>query len=374
MNKYYIPFFRPPLWWQLAIYFVSLSFIVNSLTLQAQSPNREQLVGNWIGVRIDFDEHVSRAYPIYMKLDADSTFTLGLLDAQAPTRRSNWSVTDKKIRLDTNTYSRSQWALKDQMLSLSGAYPILFRKLTNIAIDSAFVRETLTGYSWETDSLVYHFHHDGSACLENTRTDTRTIHCWRLTQIDQSVFLVIKGSAEDCTGNFKFPQQITRLETNLLECVGGQSGTERLSLKRSKKLGNQYTCQPKGFQTCNSFISHLFKLYPYFTYTRGRLYDISQIVKREYKPVDQPGQSGLIRFRFVVNCKGEAGQFDVLEVDENYQLKTFDPRIKDQLLTICRTKITQWEPGKQNENQQPTDTYCLLTFRLKDGIITEIFP
>ncbi|WP_211221686.1 hypothetical protein [Spirosoma panaciterrae] len=360
--------FTPRIWRISAI--VKVFFVLNCAFLQAQPLTREQLIGTWIGIRIDFDEQVSRAYPVSMKLGADSTFLLRLIDVNPPSRVSTWSITNGKVRLDTNVYALKQWSFQKQNLYLVGAYPTIFRRLTDIAIDSASVRETIIGYEWKTDSLLYHFHQDGSSCIENTKTGGRSIQCWRLAQISQSPFLVIKGNTESCDGNFQYPLQVVRLLADTLECLGDKSGADRLIFRRGTKLANDYSCQSTGFQTCNRFVSPLFKLYPYFSYRRGRLYDIRQVVDRNYKSIYQPGQSGLIRFRFVVNCKGEAGQFNVLEVDENYQKRSFDTRITDQLLMICQNKLTDWEPGKQNEDQMPTDTYCLLTFRIKDGIIT----
>jgi hypothetical protein len=343
-------------------------------SVQAQTPKPEQIVGTWIGVRIEYDEQFSRPYPVSMKLDADSSYTLRLIDENPPARQATWSMTTQKIRLDTNVYALDQWILRNNELKLSGAYPIIFRRLTDTAIDSSAVRETLRGYIWETDSLTYHFHRDGSVCLENPKTGNVAVHCWHLAQVSQSTFLVIKGNENECTGNFQYPQQVTSILPDRIEFLGGKKGADQLVFRRGKQLESDHHCQPKGFQPCNAYVLPYTNLYPYFTYRRGRLYDIRQVVERDYKPVLKAGESGLIRFRFIVNCRGEAGNFELLEVDENYQKCAFDSRITNQLLNICRNKLTDWEPGKRNDDQTPVDTFCLLTFQLKDGLITNIFP
>lgn len=358
--------------WLVVIHFTL--FIIH-YSSQAQPLTRDQLIGTWIGVRLEYDEQFYRPNPIYMTLSADSTYSFGLIDANSPLRRATWSMSKQSVRLDTSTYALNQWTLSGDELRLTGVFPMTFRKLTETDVDSAAVHNALAGYSWTTDSLSYHFHADGSACLKNQKTGDVAVHCWRLTQVGRSVFVVIKGNQVDCDGNFQYPLQVTRLLINELQCQGGgPRANERLSLTRGTKLAAESHCEPRGFQACRTHTFPPFNLYPYYSYRRGRLFDIRQVVEREYKPLVLPGQSGLIRFRFVVNCRGETGQFEMLEVDENYEKCSFDPRIINQLTDICHTKLPNQEPGKPNGETEPVDTVCLLTFRLKDGLITEIFP
>lgn len=341
----------------------------------AQPPTRAQLVGTWVGTRLEYDEQFYRPNPVYATLGSDSTYSFGLVDANSPVQRSTWSMDNQTVRLDTSTYALSQWTLFQDELRLTGAYPMTFRRLTELPVDSATVHQALSGYSWDTDSISYHFHTDGSACLKNLRTGYLAVHCWRLAQIGRSVFVVIKGNQTDCDGNFQYPLQIKRLSISEIDCQGGGPQTnDYLRLRRGSRLATGSHCEPKGFQPCRTYIFPPFNLYPYFAYRRGRLFDIRQVVEREFKPLALPGQSGLIRFRFVVNCRGEAGRFEVLEVDESYKKCSFDSRIVDQLSDICQTKLSGWEPGKPNGETEPVDTVCLLTFRLKDGLITELFP
>ena len=360
-------------WW-LTIIHCTL-FIIHSCVAQAQPPTREQLVGTWVGVRLEYDESFYRPNPVYITLGADSTYSLGLIDANSLVRRSTWSINNRTVRLDTSTYALSQWSISQRELRLTGAYPMTFRRLTDYALDSAVVHQVLSGYSWTADSLSYHFHADGSACLKSLKTGNVAIHCWRLAQVGRSIFVVFKGNQIDCDGNFQYPLQITRLSATEIHAEGGGSqANDQLLLRREARLATNSHCEPNGFQPCRTYIFPPFNLYPYFAYRRGRLFEIRQVVEREYKPIALPGQSGLIRFRFVVNCRGEAGRFEMLEVDENYQTCSFDPRIVKQLSSICQTKLSGWEPGKPNGGTEPVDTICLLTFRLKDGLLTEIFP
>ncbi|WP_143960279.1 hypothetical protein [Litoribacter populi] len=82
-------------------------------------------------------------------------------------------------------------------------------------------------------------------------------------------------------------------------------------------------------------------------------------------------QSGWIRIRFIVNCKGEAGRFRMTESDENYKERPFDQKISDQLLSLTKS-LDAWNGFETAE--QPIDYYQYLVFKIHQGRIEEILP
>ncbi len=88
----------------------------------------------------------------------------------------------------------------------------------------------------------------------------------------------------------------------------------------------------------------------------------------EAVPVDQ---SGWIRIRFIVNCKGETGRFRLLEADENYNPMTYDARITQQLMTFTRN-VKGWM--LQYDDGRAKDYYQYLIFKIKEGQLTDIMP
>ncbi len=82
-------------------------------------------------------------------------------------------------------------------------------------------------------------------------------------------------------------------------------------------------------------------------------------------------ESGLIRIRFIVNCKGETDRFRMLSMNIQYEPVRFDKRITDQLLSI--TKNTRcWQI--QMVNEKPIDYYQYLIFKINKGQLIEILP
>ncbi|MTI20377.1 hypothetical protein E1176_05020 [Fulvivirga sp. RKSG066] len=103
---------------------------------------------------------------------------------------------------------------------------------------------------------------------------------------------------------------------------------------------------------------------------KGEKIAIYEAFNKSYEPVDTD-ESGWVRVRFIVNCEGKTGRFRLLSSDFNYQEKTFDSEITDQLLSIAQ-KLTGWRalPGKQGG----LDYYQYLTFKIEKGHIIEILP
>ena len=114
-----------------------------------------------------------------------------------------------------------------------------------------------------------------------------------------------------------------------------------------------------------------YRYYTRNTSYKGGTYHIKKIFKNKYKIPVEVKESGMIRIRFIVNCQGKAGRFEMLEIDNNYCVKSFNPAISNQILNICMD-LKEWIPG--TKDKQNVDSYIFLTFRIKDSEIIEIYP
>lgn len=127
-----------------------------------------------------------------------------------------------------------------------------------------------------------------------------------------------------------------------------------------------------SFKVCNGDD----KILQYFNLGEGPVYNgekskITNTFKSKYKPNSDKKENGLIRIRFIVNCKGKAGRYRVLQSDYDYQEKEFNQEIVSQLLHITKG-IENWEVLYRNE--VPVDYYMYLIFKIKNGQLTEILP
>ncbi|MBK6640746.1 MAG: hypothetical protein IPN13_01030 [Bacteroidetes bacterium] len=114
----------------------------------------------------------------------------------------------------------------------------------------------------------------------------------------------------------------------------------------------------------------------YFNSGKGMEYEgdkpaLTDIFHKQYKPVTSIGQTGFIRIRFIVNCKGESGRFRMLCSDLNYLPVQFDTKITDQLLAITKS-LKGWKPKRWKETE--IDYYQYLFFKIEEGNLATILP
>lgn len=127
-----------------------------------------------------------------------------------------------------------------------------------------------------------------------------------------------------------------------------------------------------NFELCNNESS----VRQYFHFDRGLGYkgekeELRRIYAEAYKPPVGIDQSGMIRIRFIVNCKGETGRFRLISSDLNYKEQVFHKKITDQLLRITKS-LDGWALYSMNEVSQ--DYYQYLIFKIDRGNLIEIMP
>ena len=103
----------------------------------------------------------------------------------------------------------------------------------------------------------------------------------------------------------------------------------------------------------------------------GEKYAILEEFKAKYYKSNITSQSGLIRIRFVVNCKGQTGRFRMISSDFDYNKIKFDTAITAQILTITKN-LKGWKV--LSEEGSPKDYYQYLIFKIENGEIKEIMP
>jgi hypothetical protein len=131
---------------------------------------------------------------------------------------------------------------------------------------------------------------------------------------------------------------------------------------------------PKKLQTSASFeVCNAKKILQYYgigtTYKGGKR-AIKNALENQLPKDLRFEHSGYLVFRFVVNCKGESGLFQVKMTNEGLQPVDFDKEKVQQIQQHLRS-LKNWEPGARN--QVTYDSYCQVTVKIEKGLITDIF-
>lgn len=362
-------------WLGLCMFIWVSSVMVWPFRAGAQTPARQALTGTWIGVHTEWDSDFVCPLPTYLRFDDDGTYHLGMVDGSETPIRSTWAIEGDTVRLDTIHYAPGLVQVTGDLLHIGTQYPMLFRRFHDRPADSVLVARQLAGHSWQSDSLLVSFYANGRVTLENSLTKQRTAHFWKLARFRTSVFVIILGNPYNRNGDYALHWQVVSASPDQMEVLGWNSGAVATqTFRQTGTLSAGDSCRPSGFQTCANCFRRIWN--DAGLGRSAKRYDLAQVFMAKYQPLIQSGQSGLVRVQFIVNCQGEHSPLEVAGFGDDYCPKTFDSRITNQLLTLCRDHIAT-DPTIREANRpgdSPQDVAVSLTFRLKDGRLTDILP
>ncbi len=124
----------------------------------------------------------------------------------------------------------------------------------------------------------------------------------------------------------------------------------------------------EGFETCYPRIAQYYNP-ERATYSKGKN-GLRKFVLSNYKNQGY-ADSGYLNFRFVINCKGEAGRYAIHQNDLNLEPTELNPSMVEQLFSITR-KLDKWNPNVIRG--QVWDSYMYISYRIENGEIVEILP
>lgn len=99
---------------------------------------------------------------------------------------------------------------------------------------------------------------------------------------------------------------------------------------------------------------------------------IRQKFENKYIPITTGENSGIVKVRFDVNCRGETGNFEAETYNLSYKKTALNDSISNQVISIVK-ELDAWIPGTNEENE-PVNSFRFVAVRFKKGIITQILP
>lgn len=126
-----------------------------------------------------------------------------------------------------------------------------------------------------------------------------------------------------------------------------------------------------GFKICDYEAVHQYYNFGKGLQYKGEKIKINEHFQGKLKTKEQPGESGFLTIRFIVNCEGETGRYRVQGMDNDYRPKDFNDELTAQLLNLTK-QLTGWIPGEYEARR--FDYYQYLTFKIENGHLIEIMP
>lgn len=118
------------------------------------------------------------------------------------------------------------------------------------------------------------------------------------------------------------------------------------------------------------------KIYGYFasasTYTNIFNGNKSIFVRKIKDNYNSTGinDTGFLNFRFLINCYNQAGNFEINQLNSEYEACEINQEITKQLLPQIKSSNAWQTPP----TEEPIDFYMYLVFKLENGKIVEILP
>jgi len=353
---------RKPNFWLLILTF--------SLLACSQKPVPD---GLWIGGAFELDKDFYQSLPLIWEFSSDSLRYYAFDSEESETH--SWSYNGTTLTIDTFQYYGKGLKLEQNTLQLNRGLRQSYHRPKRVSglPGASEVQAMLEGKYWTNRTDIIHFGSDKNLKVVPAEDSVYMQYCWEIIQFRDYQFLLRKGSPVSCEGYIQHPEQILRASPDELITYRWQDG--QMQEVEYKPTPAPEKMRATAFQPCNPYLYINARWHRYYykgTYYNGGIYTIKKITNQLYKPVNKAGENGLIRARFIVNCQGQAGAFEFLELDEHYEPKSFDPAISKQIKEITKG-LQDWIAGK-NDGGEAVDTYRILTYRLKDGQIVDIFP
>jgi hypothetical protein len=86
---------------------------------------------------------------------------------------------------------------------------------------------------------------------------------------------------------------------------------------------------------------------------------------------DSYSDSGYLNFRFLVNCDGNAGWFETIEMNLDLEESSLNPQMVDSLFTFTADP-KNWNPLEFSDG--PSNYYMYISYRIENGKVVEIIP
>ena len=98
---------------------------------------------------------------------------------------------------------------------------------------------------------------------------------------------------------------------------------------------------------------------------------IKKHIRTYYPELDLGRESGMFTVRFIINCEGKTGRFEIFENNLDYVPSPFNPKTREQLLKLTR-ELEDWRANYMDGDYR--DSFVYITYRIENGKITEILP
>lgn len=350
------------LFYRRNIYILSIILMLGIFYQCRLMPYHEnQIHGLWMGVHTEFTPVFP--LPILNEYRPDGTVTAKRFGKEA--KQYNWALNQSTLTIDTMHYDIVSF--DENTLLTRNAYKYLFRRINDVPIekDEGELRAFLQNTSWKSEGHELHF--DREKIFTFSENKLTEIRCWNIEKYGKNAFLYQTGHATDCDRFAGRAMQIIAAEDDKLHLsIWNETGKHDLVYHKKNELVDfNNLLNDRPFQRCGMYralqTGRLGDLYKGGdTVIENHFYD-NYNVNENVVP-----ENGFVIIKFIINCEGETGEFELIEIDKNYKAYHFDKSISKQLIDLAKS-LDQWLPYEYESNNYDAETS--INFRIIDSQI-----
>ncbi len=259
-------------------------------------------------------------------------------------------------------------------LEIGQTYPMHYLKVekSSVELDSTQIRDKLIAKNWVSKNEVLDFEMDSIIVYKSNLKNKEKL-CWKILDLEGHKILQKRGNFMECESPERFMEHISLFDEERMVIERWEEGAFRTIVYKSSNASPP-NFNYEEFSLCNPYTYRFSTLNRYnfrIANYEGGLYKLKQIFDKDFNKVDIGKIDGIVKIGFMVNCRGDIGEFDILELDYDYKKIKLNDNISAQLLKILKS-TGNWNPGVGRNGE--VDSYKFLYFKIKDGRISEIFP
>ncbi|WP_235296673.1 hypothetical protein [Portibacter marinus] len=351
---------------------IIILFVLTSCQPEYQAVTLEKLTGIWMAgsLQLDMDYYVPFNQVMQINTSSEIQYAQG---SETDTFQSLILDPDS-IFFPYQKYDRKEVSMIDDQLKMGYLYPRIFKRARNapLKMEDAVIRSRLMQGNWKSNREILDFKQT-TLFEADLNSNVKTSYCWQVYRVKDLVFLKTKDDFKGCEEPFSEVAQIIKVTEDSL-VLEKWSGHSFKTLAYELTKASVENVPMSSFRLCNPYLyENSWSSWYFFKYSgfEGGLYELTKIFNDKYQKVTGDNIDGHIRAQFIINCEGQMGQLQLLEMNESYELSKLHPDISSQIEEIL-THAGPWVAGERRG--QILDTYKFLIFRIKNGEIDEIYP
>jgi len=339
------------------VFFLMCTFVQCLPTIHSE----EQLYGLWIGVHVEYEPNM--ALTTFNEYKTDGTMIVKWLGDEPKVR--TWSLNHNKLTVDT--VQTDLIALSEDTFMNRGNYRFLLRRVKDIPIekDEGELRSFLKNTSWVSGDRKLHF--DKEKIYTESEKGLTEIRCWNIEKYNDYAFLYQTGYWMDCDRFKGRVMQIVKADDEELHLSVWNEVDKYDAIytkeKETPDFDNLLNNRP--FQSCSASripsggdVGRVHE--GGGTAIKNHFYDNYKVTK------NIENENGLLILKFVVNCEGESGRFEVSGMNNEYQHHEFHTDLTNQIIKLGKS-LEGWMPFEHEDKYY--DSLRRIKFRITNGQI-----